>query len=99
MAKLLAKQCGIGDASRGSLSSYAYTLMVIHYLQQVKPPVIPVLQEVIHLQTFCFVSLFTYATLQITVEGVDRGRYIVEGWDTWFFENTQDLVFIFNNSR
>jgi terminal uridylyltransferase len=47
MAKLLAKQCEIGDASRGSLSSYAYTLMVIHYLQQVKPPVIPVLQEVI----------------------------------------------------
>ncbi len=46
MAKLLAKQCEIGDASRGSLSSYAYTLMVIHYLQQVKPPVIPVLQEV-----------------------------------------------------
>ena len=47
MAKLLAKQCEIGDASRGSLSSYAYTLMVIHYLQQVKPPVIPVLQEVL----------------------------------------------------
>lgn len=46
MTKLLAKQCDIGDASRGSLSSYAYTLMVIHYLQQVKPPVIPVLQEV-----------------------------------------------------
>lgn len=46
MTKLLAKQCEIGDASRGSLSSYAYTLMVIHYLQQVKPPVIPVLQEV-----------------------------------------------------
>lgn len=46
MAKLLAKQCDIGDASRGSLSSYAYTLMVLHYLQQVNPPVIPVLQEV-----------------------------------------------------
>ncbi|XP_057368026.1 terminal uridylyltransferase 4-like [Daphnia carinata] len=72
MAKLLAKQCEIGDASRGSLSSYAYTLMVIHYLQQVTPPVIPVLQE-------------------IKFEGSDREKYMVEGWDTWFFENTEDL--------
>ena len=46
MAKMLAKRCSIGDASRGTLSSYAYTLMVIHYLQQVKPPIIPVLQEI-----------------------------------------------------
>lgn len=38
--------CDIGDASRGSLSSYAYTLMVLFFLQQRNPPVIPVLQEV-----------------------------------------------------
>ena len=38
--------CYIGDASRGSLSSYGYILMMLHYLQQCKPPVIPVLQEV-----------------------------------------------------
>lgn len=38
--------CDIGDASRGSLSSYAYTLMVLYFLQQRNPPVIPVLQEV-----------------------------------------------------
>ena len=38
--------CDICDASRGSLSSYAYTLMMIYYLQQRDPPVIPVLQEV-----------------------------------------------------
>ncbi|KAL3870042.1 hypothetical protein ACJMK2_042659 [Sinanodonta woodiana] len=43
--KVFAKVCDIGDASKGSLSSYAYILMVIHYLQQCKPPVIPVLQE------------------------------------------------------
>ncbi|KAG0710685.1 Terminal uridylyltransferase 4 [Chionoecetes opilio] len=43
--KYFAKLCDIGDASRGSLSSYAYILMVLHYLQQCKPPVIPVLQE------------------------------------------------------
>uniref|UniRef100_A0A8C7T105 CCHC-type domain-containing protein n=1 Tax=Oncorhynchus mykiss TaxID=8022 RepID=A0A8C7T105_ONCMY len=39
-------RCDIGDASRGSLSSYAYILMVLYFLQQRQPPVIPVLQEV-----------------------------------------------------
>ncbi|KAK4314793.1 hypothetical protein Pmani_013939 [Petrolisthes manimaculis] len=43
--KYFAKLCDIGDASRGSLSSYAYILMVLHFLQQCHPPVIPVLQE------------------------------------------------------
>ncbi|XP_069785701.1 terminal uridylyltransferase 7-like isoform X2 [Narcine bancroftii] len=44
--KVFAKVCDIGDASRGSLSSYAYTLMALYFLQQRKPPVIPVLQEI-----------------------------------------------------
>ncbi|KAH9362805.1 hypothetical protein HPB48_015232 [Haemaphysalis longicornis] len=43
--KRFAKTCDICDASRGSLSSYAYILMTLYYLQQRKPPVIPVLQE------------------------------------------------------
>lgn len=44
--KVFTKMCDIGDASRGSLSSYAYTLMVLYFLQQKNPPVIPVLQEI-----------------------------------------------------
>ncbi|XP_066567157.1 terminal uridylyltransferase 7 [Amia ocellicauda] len=44
--KVFAKICDIGDASRGSLSSYAYTLMVLYFLQQRNPPIIPVLQEI-----------------------------------------------------
>ncbi|XP_062985468.1 terminal uridylyltransferase 7 [Elgaria multicarinata webbii] len=44
--KVFTKMCDIGDASRGSLSSYAYTLMVLYFLQQRSPPVIPVLQEI-----------------------------------------------------
>ncbi|XP_061673530.1 terminal uridylyltransferase 7 [Syngnathoides biaculeatus] len=43
--KVFAKMCDIGDASRGSLSSYAYTLMVLFFLQQRDPPLLPVLQE------------------------------------------------------
>jgi terminal uridylyltransferase len=45
LVKLFAKICDIGDASKGSLSSYAYLLMVIFYLQQVRPAVLPVLQQ------------------------------------------------------
>ncbi|XP_033736916.1 terminal uridylyltransferase 7-like isoform X2 [Pecten maximus] len=43
--KVFAKICEIGDASRGSLSSYAYILLLIYYLQQCKPSILPVLQE------------------------------------------------------
>jgi len=43
--KVFAKRCEIGDASRGSLSSYAYVLLLLFYLQRCSPPVIPVLQE------------------------------------------------------
>ncbi|OQR76216.1 hypothetical protein BIW11_03120, partial [Tropilaelaps mercedesae] len=41
--KQLVKLCDMGDASRGSLSSYAYVVMLIHYLQQ--EGVVPVLQK------------------------------------------------------
>jgi len=32
----------------GGLPSYGFNLMVIHYLQQIEPPVLPVLQELCH---------------------------------------------------
>ncbi|PIC39362.1 hypothetical protein B9Z55_011076 [Caenorhabditis nigoni] len=43
--KAWAKSCDIGDASRGSLSSYAHIIMLISYLQNCDPPVLPRLQE------------------------------------------------------
>lgn len=43
--KIFAKTCNIGDASRASLSSYAYIVMLLYYLQNCNPPVVPVLQE------------------------------------------------------
>ena len=43
---MLVQSNGVCDASTGRLSSYAYILLLLHYLQQVKPPVIPVLQQV-----------------------------------------------------
>ncbi|KAA0191409.1 hypothetical protein HAZT_HAZT007392 [Hyalella azteca] len=44
-------KCDICDASRGSLSSYAFSLMLLHFLQHTQPPVLPVLQEVRSLDT------------------------------------------------
>ncbi|CCD72858.1 4Fe-4S ferredoxin-type domain-containing protein [Caenorhabditis elegans] len=43
--KTWAKNCEIGDASRGSLSSYCHVIMLISYLQNCDPPVLPRLQE------------------------------------------------------
>ncbi|CAF4222956.1 unnamed protein product, partial [Adineta steineri] len=45
MLKCLTKTCDIADVSRGTLSSYAYILMLIHFLQQTQPPVLPILQQ------------------------------------------------------
>lgn len=46
LVKKWAKKHDINDASHGTLSSYALTLMVIHYLQGIcKPAVVPVLQR------------------------------------------------------
>lgn len=44
--KTLAKIAGINETRRGYLSSYAFIIMLIHYLQRTTPPVLPVLQEV-----------------------------------------------------
>lgn len=43
--KLMKERKTLGTRS-GFVSSYAYTLMVIYFLQQVQPPVLPSLQEV-----------------------------------------------------
>ncbi|XP_069694384.1 terminal uridylyltransferase 4-like isoform X2 [Periplaneta americana] len=51
MMKKFAKECDMCDASRGSLSSYAYIIMVIYFLQQCSPPVLPVLQELTEAET------------------------------------------------
>ncbi|KAL1775739.1 terminal uridylyltransferase 7 isoform X4 [Sigmodon hispidus] len=46
MMKRFTKVCDISDASRGSLSFYAYILMVLYFLQQRSPPIILVLQKI-----------------------------------------------------
>lgn len=44
--KRWAKLLGLNDASSGSISSYAYIVMLISFLQRTEPPVLPFLQEV-----------------------------------------------------
>jgi len=45
VVKYWAKRRQINEPYSGTLSSYAYILMVIHFLQQRKPPILPCLQE------------------------------------------------------
>jgi DNA polymerase sigma len=43
--KYWSKQRQINETYQGTLSSYAYILMVIHFLQRRNPPVLPILQD------------------------------------------------------
>jgi len=47
IVKLFAKMTGTADARGGGLSSYAYLILVIYYLQRCSPPVVPILQELV----------------------------------------------------
>ncbi|KAJ7557051.1 hypothetical protein O6H91_05G109900 [Diphasiastrum complanatum] len=45
MVKHWAKRRQVNETYRGTLSSYAYVMMCIHFLQQRNPPILPCLQE------------------------------------------------------
>uniref|UniRef100_A0A8C1XQR0 Terminal uridylyl transferase 4 n=1 Tax=Cyprinus carpio TaxID=7962 RepID=A0A8C1XQR0_CYPCA len=88
--KVFAKRCDIGDASRGSLSSYAYILMVLYFLQQRQPPVIPVLQEIFD---GCTVpqrmvdgwNAFFFDDLDELVSGIDLRLFLRQFYFFFFF--------------
>lgn len=97
--------CDIGDASRGSLSSYAYTLMVLFFLQQRNPPVIPVLQEVrvydrVQQWEILYVSqLYVQHNIATNIrfrlqiyDGQKKPELLVDGWNVYFFDDLKALV-------
>ena len=45
LVKHFGKYMDLADASHGGLSSYAYVLLAIHFLQRTDPPIIPILQQ------------------------------------------------------
>lgn len=53
-----AKSRGVNETYHGTLSSYAYVLMCIHFLQQRRPAILPCLQEM-------------EATYSVTVDNID----------------------------
>lgn len=57
IVKHWAKSRGVNETYRGTLSSYAYVLMCIHFLQQRRPAILPCLQEM-------------EATYSVTIDGV-----------------------------
>lgn len=103
--------CDIGDASRGSLSSYAYTLMVLFFLQQRNPPVIPVLQEV--QKPYLHAALLLHSLDLILSSFTDWLSadlcWREEAWSTgwwlervllWWFESTSKYcMFLFSHKK
>ena len=51
--KFWAKRRSVNDPYRGSLSSYAWVLLAIHFLQTCEPPVLPCLQATNWYSTRC----------------------------------------------
>uniref|UniRef100_A0A0M3IS98 CCHC-type domain-containing protein n=1 Tax=Ascaris lumbricoides TaxID=6252 RepID=A0A0M3IS98_ASCLU len=84
VVKEWAKCCEIGDASRGSLSSYSFIVMLIHFLQRTTPPVLPFLQE---------------AGFLCVMEGRGRQKEpkIVEDCDVYFC-SVEDLEWVTENT-
>ncbi|KAI5345366.1 hypothetical protein L3X38_013243 [Prunus dulcis] len=58
IVKHWAKSRGVNETYQGTLSSYAYVLMCIHFLQQRRPAVLPCLQEM-------------QSTYSVTVENIE----------------------------
>ncbi len=69
-----AKNRRVNTTFEGTLSSYAYVLMVIQFLQCRRPPVVPVLQEM------------TAGALR----GRNRRKVMVSGFDTYYYSNLED---------
>jgi terminal uridylyltransferase len=63
--------------------------MAIYFLQQCNPPVIPVLQEVHfnlnYAEQLLIISFQLY-------KGDTQPKMLVEGWNTWFFDDMAELV-------
>lgn len=94
---LTPQRCDIGDASRGSLSSYAYILMVLYFLQQREPPVIPVLQEVsvslrLWLRPQRLSATKTVLWRCQIFDGPAVPQRMVDGWNAFFCDNPDNLV-------
>lgn len=73
-----AKQRKINDPYRGTLSSYCYVMMVIHFLQNemhTSPPILPCLQ--------------TYRRNEATAEEIEKER--IEGFDCWYYRDVEKL--------
>jgi len=52
LVKLWGKMKGTSGGKRNFLSSYAYNLMVIFFLQRIEPPILPSLQRLAHSEGF-----------------------------------------------
>jgi terminal uridylyltransferase len=80
MIKTMAKLCEMNDASNSTVSSYAWIMMMIHFLQRSAqradgteaPPVLPYLQ-------------------QLESDECPKREIIVEGHDVYFFDRTEDI--------
>jgi len=80
MVKHWAKSRQINETYQGTLSSYVYVLMCIHFLQQHRPPILPCSQEM-------------DATYQVMIGNIECASAIkLTNWKTMVLETRRPLV-------
>ncbi|CAL1356941.1 unnamed protein product [Linum trigynum] len=86
IVKHWAKSRAVNETYHGTLSSYAYVLMCIHFLQQRRPAILPCLQRM-------------EATYSVTVDGVQCAYFDqvekLQGWGSRNRETIAELVWGF----
>ncbi|KAG2392491.1 hypothetical protein C9374_012743 [Naegleria lovaniensis] len=86
IVKSWAKRRRISSASEGSLASYSYVLMTLHFLQAIE--VLPSLQQLAMSETL---------STNICVEDISRPHH-VQTYDTKYFNNLEKLPFVWKSS-
>ncbi|XP_077248122.1 nucleotidyltransferase family protein [Tasmannia lanceolata] len=80
IVKYWAKSRGVNETYQGTLSSYAYVLMCIHFLQLRKPAILPCLQEM-------------KATYRVTVDDIECAYFDqVESLHGFGAQNTESIA-------
>ena len=72
--KMWARARRVNNTFEGTLSSYAYVLMTVQFLQSRRPAILPVLQEM---------------TAE-AFRGRNRRKVMVSGFDTYYYQNVDD---------
>lgn len=101
IVKMWAKKLGIADPKNGTLSSYAYIILVIYFFQRIPNPILPSLQEGVIVKNYVndfdcsFQEDYRIFTEQSKLNTESEGKLLLEFFKFYSFfdwkQNTVDI--------